>query len=325
MSDVTDVVNDDLEAFEKVFFGDEEQEVQTPAAEAEEVEVEEDTPQEEPSLEGDPEAEVEETDDEEDEPKKKNRKSFQERINELTRARADAERRELDTLRKLQELEGRVSKSEKPQEQATVVKTEKLPPDPDAMKDGEPAYPLGEFDPAYIRDLTRFTIAQENEAAAAYRREEEQKRAVEQARSQVQTIWNDKLNDAEKDEPELREKIVNLTGMFNGIEPQYGQYLVDVVMSLENGPRVLAYLSDNPESAATIVRSGAAGATIALGRLDARLSRPAKDEVKKVTTKAPTPPATSRGTGGQFSVQDDTDDLDAFEKKFFTASPKRRR
>jgi hypothetical protein len=46
------------------------------------------------------------------------------------------------------------------------------------------------------------------------------------------------------------------------------------MMGLDNGPDVMHYLSQNIGEAQKIVASGPAAATIAIGRLDARLSVP---------------------------------------------------
>jgi hypothetical protein len=316
------VETDDLDLFTKQLFGEKEARAEEPSTDTDEDSSEDET-DDEPVAE-DPDTDEPEDEDEDDspdgdeepepEPKaKKNRKTFQERIDELTRDKKEAERREQDTARRLADLEAKLTPKETKQEKAPEGA-----PDPNEEVDGEAKYPLGEFDPQYIRDLTRFTIKTEQEAAEAYRSQREKEAQNEAIRTQAQEAWSTKLTEAEEELPDIREKINSLEGMFTGLDAGYGQYLVDVVMSLDAGPKILHYLADNPKEARQIVSSGPAGATLALGRLDARLARTAKPEPVKKVSKAPEPPVkTPRGSGGKFAVPGDTDDLDAFTKTLF--------
>ncbi len=262
---------------------------------------------------------VEDGDDSEDghheEPKK--RRSVQERINEITREKYEAERRELETLRQLAELKNEVAQLRNPQKEEKAASADDTP-DPEARnEDGEPKYPLGEFDPGYIRDLTRHTLRQEQAAAEAYRKEAEAKAAQEASRTADQQVFTEKFTEVEKEIPDLRSRVLKLDPIMSGVEPAYNQYLVDIVRKLENGPRVLAYLADNPETAQKIVKSGAAAATIALGRLDFQVSKSKKQEARKVTA-APEPPVrTPKGSAGSVAVSPDTDNLDDFSRIFF--------
>jgi hypothetical protein len=81
----------------------------------------------------------------------------------LTAKAREAERREAELIRRLEQIEAR--KPEENTKPEPKPLREQLPaeaPNPDALdEDGEPIYPLGEFDPKYIRDLTKFTIAEE--------------------------------------------------------------------------------------------------------------------------------------------------------------------
>lgn len=313
---------DNLDDFENLFYERETAEVEDKADEIEEevtdeVEDEEsDTDATEADEDEVDEADPESDEDEEDEkPQRRNRKTAKERIQELTAAKHESERRELETLRRLQELEAK--QNERPEVKETP-KLEAEAPSPDAVDaKGEAVYPLGEFDPAYIRDLTRYTISVEQKAAQKAEETRRSEEASNAARAKAQEAWVEKLATAEEEIPELREKIIGLSNTFNGLDAGYGQYLVDVVQSLPNGPQILAYLSDNQKEAQQIVNSGPTHATIALGRLDALVARQAvKDKVVKVTKAPPAPKQTPRGSG-KASMLPDTDDLDAFEKQFF--------
>lgn len=337
MADSPVAVEDDLDAFSATFFGNEKAkestgedqvvEDETPDEDSEEespdddpvAENEDDTDEEAEDEESDPDGEEDEP---EPEPKKKNRKSFQERIDELTRRANDAERalaaERDDSAKRLKAIEDRLNTPKEP-EQKPEGKLPDGAPDADALdKDGNAVYPLGEFDPAYVRALMKFTIAQEQTAAEEARKSREAQAQAEAAREQARVTWNEKLSASEQAIPDIRTKINNLEGMFTGLDAGYGQYLVDIVMSLDNGPTVLAYLSDNPKEAQKIVSSGPASAAIALGRVDARVATPKTEAAPKKVSKAPTPPKTvPRGTGGKFAVKPDTDDLDAFSDQFF--------
>lgn len=317
---------DDLDLFSKQLFGVREVKAAEPSNEPtsdedSEEEVDDDTVAEDDDS-TKTEADTDDASDEDDEPVepkgKKNRKSFQERINELTAKNKETERlaavERAEMARRFNELEAKLNP---PKETAKAAPAGA--PDPNADgEDGEALYPLGEFDPKYIRDLTRFTIAQEQEAAEKFRAQKDQEAQENQLRAQVAEHWKSNLLETEKELPDIREKINDLEVMFTGLDTGYAQYLVDLVMTLENGPRILHYLGDNPKEAQEIVSSGAAAATVKLGKLDGRMARvPIVEAPVKKVSKAPEPPKSTRGTGGKFSTAGDTDDLDAFSKTFF--------
>jgi hypothetical protein len=323
MSDNETIVEtpDDLSEFEDLFYGR-----ATPKEEVEEIEEVEDETEDEESEVDDAEATDEEVDeadpdesdedeDEDEKPRRRNRKPAKERIREQTATIKNLER-ELETLRRIKELEEKSTPEVSEQKQVEEAKA----PDPDAKDDkGESLYPLGEFDPAYIRALTRFTIDQETARAEKILEEKRQQTEANQAREKQQEAWIDRLEKAEQELPDVREKIATLDVLFVDIDKGYGQYLVDIVQSLDNGPAILHYLADNPKEAKSIVNSGATSATLSLGRLDAQLAaeKQRKDKVTKVSQAAEPPKRTPRGSGGKFTVPDDTDDLDAFADKFF--------
>jgi hypothetical protein len=320
------VETDDLDLFSKQLFGAKEspevkaEEPKPTSDEDSDEEVDDDTVAEDdasPEPDADADEDLDGDDDKVDEPKgKKNRKSFQERINELTAKNKETERlaavERAEMARRFAELEAKLTPKE-------TAKAPAGAPDPTAEKaDGEPIYPLGEFDPQYIRDLTRFTIAQEQEAAEKYRAKKDQEAQEAAIRARVAEHWSANLVETEKELPDLREKINSLEVMFTGLDSGYAQYLVDLVMTLENGPRILHYLGDNPKEAQEIVSSGAAAATAKLGKLDGRMTKvPVVEAPAKKVSKAPEPPKSTRGTGGKFSTAADTDDLDAFSKMLF--------
>lgn len=259
---------------------------------------------------------------EEPEPKPK-KKSVQERINELTAKAKEAERalatERADNARRIEDLERKINP---PVENRKPVPQELDGPTPDDKDEqGNDLFPLGEFDPAYIRALAKYTIKTETEAAERFRQERVQQEAIAAARETQRTKWVEQIHETSEDIPDLVEKITSVTSEFTDITPEYGQYLIDVIQSLDNGTRVLAYLADNAGEARKIVNSGIASATVALGRLDARVAktkpRPEDSAPARVTKTKAAPPRTVRGNSGRFQTRGDTDDLDAFAADFF--------
>ncbi len=259
----------------------------------------------------DPEAEYKEA------PPKK--KTVQDRIDELVKQREDTKREaaaELEKVRK--DFEEKLAALQPKQADA---KSANEPTPEDVNEDGTPKYALGEFDPQYVRDLTKFTFAQEREQA---RKETETAALVERetaARQALTGEWNTKVEAAKTSYPDFQSKAQTLLDGLSGLPNDYAGYLSTVIMSMDHGTDVLYYLSNNPEEAVKIVNSGAQKATLALGRIEAKFyeADAQKQAAKPKVSKAPPPPTErARGTNGAFvAVAPDTDDLDAFTAEFF--------
>ena len=317
---------DDLDLFSASFFGQKEAQPEPASSEEDEVEqVEEsDATDDTHSSEDDALASDNEDTTDEDEPKdepeapkqKKNR--FQERIDELTAKAREAERRAEELALKLREQE----QPKKNEPTAPVPQAEQVGPKPDDKnEDGTEKYPLGEFDPNYIRDLTKHTIAAEREAILRQEQEEKRQREIATQQAEIEANWKVKLDSAQERYPDLQEKGQQLVGTFSEIDQAYGEYLSNVIMGMEYGPDVLYYLANHVDEADKIVKSGATAATIALGRLEARfaLADEEKSTPRPRVSQAPTPPVhVNKGSAvTKPSVPLDTDDLRAFEKEFF--------
>jgi len=303
---------DDLDAFnallhghavEKVEAGDE----ATPPDEEVEEEVLEDDPLETEPEEDEPEEVVEK-------PKKKN--SAQERINELARERREARE---EAARLKAELEALKAPKEAPPVPKAAPAVDE--PTPDDLDDGgNPKYPLGEFDPKFIKDLQAHTFKSlENEFRESLKRQEEEAKK-EQTRIAVETEWNGKLEAATERYPDLIEKNLGLADTFADLDPQYADYLASTIMQMDNGVDVLYHLANNLDLAKNVVQSGALKATLALGAISERYKtfEGEKKEKKLKVTSAPQPPERlNRGTSVSAEIADDTDDLDAFTRKMY--------
>jgi hypothetical protein len=259
----------------------------------------------------------EETDsDSDNKPKGKNR--YQERINELT-AKARQAERERDELKKALEQKNSPPEPEPKKPEQVAATTTGEPKPTDKTEDGKDKYPLGEFDPRFLKDTVQFMLnQQEAERAAEAQRIAEQQKAYEE-RSSLQESWNTKLVDAQERYPDFHDKGEQMLSVFEGIDEQYGQYLTDTLMEMDAGPDVFYYLSNHLDEAQEIVNAGPRKATIALAKLEAQLVGTTKPKGPSVrTTKAPPPPPRVKGSSvSKPSVALDSDDLDSFSRELF--------
>lgn len=252
-----------------------------------------------------------EEEDEEDKPQPKKKKTAQERINEITAKARQAERERDELIKRLEALE-----NQKPKEEVKEVKTNEPTPD-DVLEDGSAKYPLGEFDPKFIRDLTKFTIAQETAAAEAEKKVKEAEDAQKAEFERISNDWANKIEGIEERLPDFYEKGQELEDTFRDIDPVVGEYLASTIMSLEYGPDVLYYLSENIDEAKRIVGLSPRQATIALGRIEARFIENEPKPKKKVSQAPEPPPTLNKGMKAYADTPVDTDDLEAFEEVFF--------
>lgn len=311
---------DDLDAFTELMTGkaqalkeevDEEKitnvDVDTDADDEDQTDVTETADDEAPDEDDDSEEKVEEK------PKKKVNR-YQERINELTAKAREAERA-LAALQAAQQKQ-----TEAPKAATPVVQDDA--PNPDAKnEDGSDKYPLGEFDPAYIRDMARHTIDKEWAARKEQEAQEAAQRQEQQAREALQAQWVEKLAPITEQHEDFIEKTMGLESAFDGLDPAYSDYLVTTIKSLDHGPEVLYYFANNLEEAKRFVQSGPLAATLALGEINAMFKGQTRKAEPKVS-KAPPPPQVNKGSKTRTTVAADTDDLDAFADLLFK-KPKR--
>lgn len=244
---------------------------------------------------------------------KKNR--FQERIDQAVGKQREAERQLAEALAKLAEKEN--AKTEQP-----APKVESSGPTPaDTNEDGSEKYPLGEFDPGFIRDLMKHTLDEESKARKEMAKAEEETRRMQEAQAELQTVWNDKLVTARERYPDFQEKGEQMLGTFENIDPAYGEYLTNTIMDMEYGPDVFYYLSSNLDVAQQIIDSGPKKATIALGRLEAKFadSLEEKPQARPRISQAPPPPGhLNKGSAAAPpAIKGDEKDLDSFSNAFF--------
>ena len=327
-SNTEQVVDDiNLDDFSKEFFQTEtktETPVKEDPVETEEVEeVDDETSEDDTSLDNE---ETQDTEDEEEDetpepPKEEKPKSrFQERISELTNRAKAAEAREAERDAEIARLKALLEGKETKQEEPVKPTAEPEGPTPDDKNaDGTDKYPLGEFDPAYVRDLARHAVRVEREALKAAEEQERQVREENQQRQALIDSWAVKLEEKQEALPDFAERNLELQEIFSKADPAYADYIALTVMSMDKGPEVLYHLATNPEEARKLVKMSAAQATLALGKIEARFELQAEEKTKKLkVSNAPKPPERlNKGTHVSREVKDDTDDLDAFSRKFF--------
>lgn len=326
---IVDVNTDNLDDFSNLFHGK-----AAPAAEVKEEtpKVEENTPEDNDPRDDTP-ANVETPEGNEDDPADPDpddkplfvpkKKTVQERINELTAKAKEAERREADAQRRIAELEALAVPKEVKKEEAPAVTVLGEPSPDDLREDGEPRYPLGEYDPRFIKDLIKFENDQRDKARetqAEIDRQAQLREAQEAEfnaqRDALKQDWSNRVVETVKAVPDFVEKVQALESTFTDLDQGYGEYLATTIMEMDNGTDVLYYLSTNLDEAQRIAALGPVKATIALGRIDAKFEKPAESPQPKVS-EAPEPAPVNKGHKVSKDVADDTDDLDAFAKKFF--------
>jgi hypothetical protein len=230
------------------------------------------------------------------EPRRK--QTAQERIDEMTRFRREAER-DRDFWR----------------EQALKAQPQQQPPPAQAPQpsqgDEEPdpaAYTYGETDAAYIRDLARFEARQEFHEAA-------QRAAQAEHATRVQAEF-------EANAAKVAEQHEDF---FEVVGPDYSRAanlcspdMAAAMLESEAGPALAYHLAKNPAEARRIAALPTHTAQIReLTKLETRLTAPPPaPPPPPPRSNAPPPPPTARGTGGRFRVAPDTDDFKAFQQQY---------
>ena len=250
-------------------------------------------PEEDP---GDEPAASEDAEPEGEQPPKR-KPSVQERIDEVTRARRQAER-EAEYWRN-EALKSREPQAPQPQQQ-----TQDDEPNPEN-------YAYGEGDAQFIRDLARYETRREFAAQARQ----------QQAQTAAQTVeqdWNKRQQDFAKSAPDYFEAI-------DGDWP-CSETMADAIRTSDDGAAVAYHLAKNPDEAHRLAGLNPLAQVREIGRLEARLSAtratPEPSPQIKLVSDAPSPTPQLRGNGGKFKPAPDTSDFSAFEAAFGASSPR---
>jgi hypothetical protein len=212
------------------------------------------------------------------------KKSAQERINDLTRDKREAER-EAEYWR------------------ARATQTTPTAPQPPAG-DGRPDpadFTDGAYDPAYIDALTDWKAEQ------AVERRFTQKEAQTRVQSAIEAF--DAKVEAEYPDGEP----AGITALRRA--PVLPQTIVDLVTTSEVGPKLAEHLGDHPRELARLSAMPPHLQGRELAKLEQKLAGPPVIS-PKTATDAPEPAPTLRGNGGRFKVAGDTQDFAAFEAQY---------
>lgn len=225
------------------------------------------------------------TDDQGQAEQPKPKKTAQERINELTAARREAER-DRDFYRE---------QALRVQQPAQAAQQEQ------PQGDGRPDRADYDDDFQYIEDLTD------------WKAEQAAQRLAQQSahRDRVSSVRNNF---------ETRSKALFPAGEPAGLEAfrrieQLPVAVLEIVGESDIGPKIAEHLGANPAELSRLERLSPIQQARELTRLETRLEGPPKP-TPKTATDAPEPIPQARGSGGRFSVAPDTDDFAAFEKQY---------
>lgn len=244
----------------------------------------------------------------------KPKKSAQERINEVTRARRAVERdlatekaRNDSLERRLANLEGRP-----------------LTADPKAGKQDPTVAPVpadfeyGELDTRYIRALARHEARQELAEASANQNKTRQREAAAQDAQKVseQRATFDEAGLAKYDDFEE----VVIEGARNNdwpLSPELGRLMLES----EHGPEIAYALASDVKEARRVFSLSPLAQAAYFGRQEAKLSpepgaktpKASATEPQVKAPQAPPPPSSVRGKGAKPPVSPDTTDFAAFE------------
>jgi hypothetical protein len=214
---------------------------------------------------------LEEASDVEDKPKAK---GVQKRIDELTSNWRTAER-DRDYWRELA-----VKAQQAPEKTVEPVSV----PTP-----GKPTLEAYESYDAYVEALADWKYEQRAQAERA-RQEQEQRQQTEQER----------VRSFQQRAQSVRESHPDFDDVVSNPALPISQAMADAAYSSEKGPEILYHLGTNPQLAEQLYRMSPVEAAMAIGRLEATLSRPARNK-----TNAPDPIEPVSGGSGTPTVDPD--------------------
>lgn len=263
-------------------FAEFEQQAAAPAAEAP-AEVE--PVADEPEQPGEEESVVEEAASEAEQAPKP-RKTAQDRIDELTKARREAER-EAKYFRDL--YEGKAQPQKEPKDDGPKA------PDPNE-------FDLGDMDPRYLDALVDFRVQQGLDKV--------QSRVAQDLHLQAGArVWEARQDEARAKFADYDEKVID--GAHNWpCTPE----MAEAIRTSDAGGELAYHLASNPEKARRISALPPIAQIRELGRIEAVLTVDPKEPVPVRTTNAPKPPqAQARGAGGHFAPSAATTNFAEFE------------
>lgn len=216
----------------------------------------------------------------------------QERIDELTRLRREAER----------DAAYWKAKATQPADQPAEERQAPKPSTGDGRPDPED-FDFGIADERYLEALTDWKAEQAVQKALG-------SRDAQQRTTQVVQTFQER---ASKAYPQGEPEGLKAYRALDTVPPA----VQDVVLASEVGHRIADHLGANLNELRRLADMPPHMQAYELGKLESRFANPAPAPSPKTVSDAPPPPTTvARGAGGKFTVAPDTDDFAAFEKQY---------
>lgn len=250
--------------------------------------------------------------------KKKGKQTAQERINEVTRLRREAERRAEAAEAELQRLKHQpppppddAKGGDGEAEEGAAEAKEGEPPDPDD-------FDYGELDPRYIRSLASYEARQEFQKLREKEEETRAEEAARKAQEEARERFEEQVAKGSKKHEDFYEKVI--IGAEKG-EWALSEHLGQLLANSDVGDDIAYHLASHPEEAAQVYRQTPLEQARYFGKMEAKFtagsSAATGEEAGKTTEtrtpKAPPPVKPARGSDGKFSPSASTDDFSAFE------------
>lgn len=223
----------------------------------------------------------------------KPKKSVQERIDEVTRARREAER-EAEFWR------------------AKALQAPERQPEPAQAVDEDPEpspdlYEYGENDARFIRAHATWEA-----------RREVSRQFEERAARQAEEAERQKFNERAMAFADATPDFFDVVGQdFGRAAAVMTPVMQQAARTAEEAPAVAYHLAKHPAEARRIAALNPYAQAVEIGKLAARFgAQPAPRPTPQIATNAPEPPPQVRGPGGRFKPSPDTDDFAAFEKTY---------
>ena len=218
-----------------------------------------------------------------------------------------------DAQRRIAELEAKMAPAT-PAEATPLTQAPEKGNDTASKAPNAENYRYGELDPQYMQDIAdyradlriaafRAELAEENKATQQAQAAQREAAALKETAEKVATAGSSKYAD-------FNEVVVQ--GAQNN-EWTLTKEMFELAAETSVAADVLYHLASNPEEADTVAAMRPAQQAMWFGRMEVKYSQPPARKV----TQAPEPMASVRGAGSRNTVPDDTDDLAAFERKFF--------
>ena len=211
-------------------------------------------------------------------------RGVQRRIDRLTKARYEAEAQNKMLAERLQALE----RSSKPQQ----------PPGAPKIEDFQ------DFD-AYVAAKAEWVADQKINKALSERDSRSQAERDQIESGKVVESWNQKLQKASKDIPDLTEAI-------ESSDVPMTQVMGRAIMESDVGPQLAYYLATHPDEAEDIAALGPLATVRALGRIEERLS--VKKPAKPSGAPAPITPSGQKAQASKDPANMDYDDFVKFRR-----------